>query len=680
MIKFLVIVICLTFTRAPDNKVGFSNLITIFQECTITYLHLQPLADHHYELQEEDDMSVIDGLQSIFKKYKALLQFLITTKPGLASATRDQHNLKKSCHINKRLSLCKVLVLQGTDEILLDELAQNKAEFVWFLTFDLETNCLRDNFTHALVQLHVPRIYLKIANFCHAYLLDIPRQCSKLQAPHHFIDSVEAPLADFENIHHVRKRWSKLHSNMRGVHISMPLVRLHAKQIQYYYYNTGQNIPCGVYPKLLKYIDPNFCSMILLSDRLNFSFLFGNPGSFASANVHSVIRDRLHISKFNRQYWKNHNEVAVTYGVTLEYFSFIVLLDKEIFPLNKGKLKGILAPFPWWTWISTGSLGFTTSVILMRTMNNLQHRISTWRILHAWFSFSALLVDQPAKICLQIRLNKIMLWMAWASFCLVMSHAYRGFLFSSLATKTSPVVPETLNELVETRMLIGSTANYRRANGGSGPTLTEYILPETISPAMNQPARNFYNYLQTCVRWFTVSATQLTVQVSKNKSTDVNFHLYHFSDKFAIIDPLWMVDKIKILFEDVGVYWVSKPVTQPVLLNRQVWTATYNYFYLIFEEFLGKTYDSGMHARWGKFLSAHRIKSEKKIVRHLLGDSIAGDAITNFREHEVSKHIYVEILFHFCVFILLAVLFFIAELGQGFRRKYRLRLVVELRN
>lgn len=48
----------------------------------------------------------------------------------------------------------------------------------------------------------------------------------------------------------------------------------------------------------------------------------------------------------------------------MTHFGFVVFYGKSEFLRKQSKLKGILAPFPWWAWILTGALLVSSSLLM----------------------------------------------------------------------------------------------------------------------------------------------------------------------------------------------------------------------------------------------------------------------------------------------------------------------------
>lgn len=78
--------------------------------------------------------------------------------------------------------------------------------------------------------------------------------------------------------------------------------------------------------------------------------------------------------------------------------------------------------------------------------------------------------------------------------------------------------------------------------------------------------------------------------------------------KFLIIDPVWIIDSIKSLFEQIGVIWVSEPITEQQFVVRMGWKARYNYLYPIIQHSFGKIIESGIPNKWNYF---HRVFDKK---------------------------------------------------------------------
>lgn len=132
----------------------------------------------------------------------------------------------------------------------------------------------------------------------------------------------------------------------------------------------------------------------------------------------------------------------------------------------------------------------------------------------------------------------------------------------SLAVTTIPHVPETITELAESRMLIGTREHHPDfPNPATFSTFTKSVLAEMITMSGHCSRHGMYSYLESSVLFFTDNFITMVKKVSWNRTIKVNSsRLVNIPHTFAIIDPSRLVKRVKRLFQELDVFWVSKPV------------------------------------------------------------------------------------------------------------------------
>lgn len=251
-----------------------------------------------------------------------------------------------------------------------------------------------------------------------------------------------------------------------------------------------------------------------------------------------------------------------------------------MFSRKELQLNGIRSPFPWWVWVVIGIAGFAVYTLLLRNGKSLLHgNCLSWKSIFLWLKFTCLFVDQPVPERQKSReLRNFKLWFCWAVFCLVISHAYRGFLFSSLATDTIPSTPQTLRELVESGILIGTTEVYISENFSEESSLIHH-LPGIILGEVKAECQDIYSRLQASLFWLIGDEANFSIQASQNKTALVGPSKMTISipQKFAVIDPTERATSIKSFLEEAGIYWASELITEQKFVDHVAWCGHYNY-------------------------------------------------------------------------------------------------------
>lgn len=475
----------------------FSDILKVFQECSIIYFHLsQATFQTRVEYQDEVFTEVIETFNSVFRE--SLLQYKISMRPtgteiiGISSS-------------RYKFSLCTVVIFLAEhvqvsqDIIKINKAPEERSEFIWYLK-PVDKSHKEKPYTH-LRKSFKPAIYLEIQNYVAAFYVCIPCENDNMSST---VDTPDTSVT----VSDIRKNWDKLHENLRKINIHVPQGRVTHSQISYYFHS-GHSAPCAQYPGKAFKFRPNMCAIILLSSMKNFTMLLG----WVPDDVirHSTIRFELNLDDRNVVILKWIVHASTNYGVEFIHFAFVTFFKKQLIKINHADIiqHFIFAPFPRWTWVSVGAFGVTTSVMFSFGMGNLKG---------AWISAVLtptnlfLLIDQPIpRISCNDRLAKLGLMTAWCAFCLIISNAYKGFIFSCLTGLIRPVVPETLVDLLESGMVIGTTDFFQQELAPTKcSTLKFGILPEIISGIKD--SEKIYSSLKDCVHQFDPDLVELSVQ------------------------------------------------------------------------------------------------------------------------------------------------------------------------
>lgn len=635
-------------------------LLEIFRTCSLTYYNLQDM--------EQRQPTLLQKLQNKFVEHNVTLQlFSFQTTSIRNGSLQAGSSVVSTGHF--KFSSCTVLIFPFEHSEISTELTMANftfssllSEFFWFLSASSSSPQSDKHVTkyHHIVKSHKPAIYLEIANLSQVSFICLPCMRWTIEEVNQKIVLNKKDIFGRNPTpSHIRKSWIQLHSNMQQI----PFASFKFQDLTYQipqYFHTDHTTPCSPYPGVTNYFDPRVCTIILLSRTYNYSLTIRNVDKedIGFSRLHFIIVDKAYLDQNLINSRKEGISLPI-FGVDLDLYGFMVLYDKKNLHVNELRLLGILAPFPAWVWLAIGFLSFLTSTLLWWNWETSQ--IIFGNLMHSWFTFTSLLLDQPSPKIPGGKdgLEKLKLWLPWSIFCLIISQGYRGFLFSSLAVVTTPVTPATVGELIGTGMLLGSTEVYYQPNGTRGPALCDKILPE-LTKLMKK--KDMYLELQISVKWFGNSVVPISVNISKQKTVWVGAPPtpIRVPNKFAIIDPIYRLDFLRSLFEQLGVFWVSPSIVEFTVLARGVWYTTNNYVFPIFSEWLSHVYESGLLERWQAFFTEHHKKLRKREQMMLQGMYEKLQVL--HRSHEISKEIYLDILLHYAAFIGASVLIFVSEL------------------
>lgn len=663
LLTFLIIVDTSTGFESDRKTLNFSSLLGCFQECSLTYLYFTGY-EHTDKGQPLDLFELRTGFENdVLLQFRVISDLNVNTKFNPISANAF------------KFSACSVIIFpQEQAQLSLDLIlntrstySQLRHEFTIFLKS--KTQIPTGNFFIPLITARAPTIYLEVEKFSKVFFICLP--CCQSAVSLDKISSV-VPIEAFKlrnfEVLDIRKKWTKLIRNMHKTKISSPQVPRVTAEIPGYF-NSGQTTPCSTYPQRTMFMDRHGCAIVLISEMHNFTLILGNSWRHRPnlPEVHAEIFYYLFADQNNINFWKQAGAMGSSYGVEVEYYAFAVFIDNEELILQDSKLKGILAPFPWWLWLGIVVFGFLTSLFLSCKCIVIGTEQVSWSIMHSWFILASLVVDQPApQIIWRDNLMKLKLWGAWWFFCLVISYTYRGLIFSSLATETTPVTPETLMELAESNIMLATSQFFTRGSDAARrPTFTENLLPKImLSELTSERSKNMCSHLSKSVNFFSDELNLASVEISLNHTTQVDSKVTKIPGTFAIIDPIWLIGEGKVFFEEIGKFWVSKlKMMDSTFSSYLYWSSNYNYFYPTFQLALAQIYESGLYDRWFKISNDNIHKVVVQGIRQLETNQLIPTEDKVARgEHEISRAVYFEVLVHFCIFIGTTLLVFAIEL------------------
>lgn len=633
------------FLAEGENSLLFSALLTTFKDCSLIYFHLENLdKNSHAKHDQNDDPHLLPNLHKRFGE-TAIFQLKVLTFPFLQSGIAQTSNLAANTF---KFAKCTVLIFMrehvqfALDVYIRKGIFQGRTDFVWFLNTNREAELHEENHYLWLVHSRKPSIYLEIRDFSQILMICLPCFSAFPDEKQSLLPMEEAGLKTMQTVEQI---WLTMHRNLHRTVIKywgqQPIT-----QISDYIY-PDHSAPCAFFPRKTRYLLATECAMVLLSIKKNFSMLGEDNKNYVY--IHSVVKSRILLDAISTSVTLQDRELVLNHGIEYTAFGFITLHDKKDLIRNPLKMTEILTPFPTWTWPVIVSVGFTTSICFYCNSESIRP-IRVSKLLDSFYAISILLVDQVAgKLPWKDDVTNRAIWFAWGLFCLVVSNAYKGFIFSELAITETPKTPQTLDELAQSNLKTITLEWFDNITGDvSLPVLTTKILSNEILIETDHARRSMFQQLQSSIEWFPVTYDELTAQISLSKTIEIGGRLLRIEKKLAIMDPIKNLNLLKALLEDVDVFWVSKVISETGLGHQDAWFATYNYLHPILSRGLGTLHESGMFDLWKRFHSLIIEKDHKYLVRIAVGKSPNKDE-NHKGENEISKSVYLKILIIFLV-------------------------------
>lgn len=650
-VKFAVLFLVFLVNAERHKLENVANILGAFNNCSITYYHI---VSNHFPSDTSPQNSNWDRheiSQRLIDKFdEIILQYVVVDLNRYWSKTGPPYlELGAS-----RYSACTVTILLRRYVRFMSALTKSetmfpkiRSQFMWYLKSSSDDGS--EYPYYYLVNVERPAIHLEIENLDFRRVSAVCIHCSVKGAT--TTSNLNTGISIFHtDITLIKRYWIRQNSDLRGASIQSSIATNHN------FFHSEQSVPCSSYPDMTKLDVANHCLLILLGLKYNLTLVV-NPENvpIQSYVLKLILQNSEMLQEINPGAISSHN-------IRQEFYAFAVFYDQSKIPILQIKVNGILAPFPWWVWICIGAMGFTTSFLLAVKMENLNQWLSM-NILTNWFALTSLIVSQGAPIFGK-RNDILLLWSVWAAFTLIISEAYRGFLFSSLVINVPPSTPRNLSELTESSMLILTTETVHDFTGEY--SALSFMLNSISIHEIRPKQKKIYNQLAQSLNLFTTSNlirfAELCVLITVNKSAveSTNLKKITIPNKFAIFDSVTTLERFMSNLEVLGNYWISKPVTEHRLGAKEGWNIAPNYMQPSISASIANVDQSGMFDWWEKSLNIYCKWDSIADVKFIAG-GMWNSHVTSDREDKISKDVHWQILFYFGGCIAACFLIFISE-------------------
>ncbi|CAL8105083.1 unnamed protein product [Orchesella dallaii] len=293
--------------------------------------------------------------------------------------------------------------------------------------------------------------------------------------------------------------------------------------------------------------------------------------------------------------------------MNIQPYEYTVVLNE--LPTN---LEALVQPFDRMTWIALIFTAFLITVIMQCELKASRPNIlGVMKISSAcvWLPTFATMIDQPVSNLSQLMKKNTANALIWGQWCIVavtLSQFYKGGLFSFLSSSPSPEVPNNIEAILRTEMLIltKNSANcYRNSYINLIPcsTLKEMIRNDLLSYNFKNVSFNYtelYRRLEWIGNHYTRSMEQL---LGSSNVYTINTNITQNSASLVFIGTPEQVKLFKLQFALFSGKWTSKPVLVSLFMDRDGWIIRENYLHRVFKMMLAQLYESGLYDRWNNF-------------------------------------------------------------------------------
>lgn len=612
----------LLFLRSHATCTDFLQLLNACDECIFTAFYYYPVDNITDSVSNFLHSQEIDNFHN-----RVNIEFsrnIVSRKLLNANLARKDYSHHVS-NYNKRLSHCSIHLFPSSNTKVILETRNNNEpypNYVWILymgTTDIISRGPKIQWIHFMQ----PVIFLEIYNFTQYNFMCFP--CLSVSSHLLVVEYVRSVI----NLQKLHRIWHKIHEDLRGIHINNEHhYGLTEKKLAEYI--DSNNVVCKVSAFSKSLISPHFCSVILISKKLNFTLVKNlNVKRFDNGTKHSTILYNTVISKQDLEVFRSTGYEWMPFGVHTEPFAFSVIYNKNSKFANRNS---ILSPFSWSIWFGVGAASLFTAFVISYTVlqssnkkPKLSLRLKLNHVSRFWLHLNTLLIDQSTRfgiVSLTISrsnvkvLVAITLWFSWTFVCMQISQHYKGLIFSSLSVPRKPILPETVEDLLHSKLLIGTTANVLiRVRNTTFSQLRDIMLADILA---NDPGQTSVKTLQKSLAWFTDSVQQFVFNALKSGTVLIQGSKFaeKLPNEFAIMDPLTQINLFTTLFQFLGEKLISKPRHVSVFTNRDFWTVPGNYLYHFISNAVAQIYETGLFQRWDKhFIYKRQINRIQEIFQ-----------------------------------------------------------------
>ncbi|CAL8131041.1 unnamed protein product [Orchesella dallaii] len=402
--------------------------------------------------------------------------------------------------------------------------------------------------------------------------------------------------------------WKKLHRNLNEV-----LVGINDDLILE---NSISRWSCNIHK--IYVVPVHTCVYFTMWKALNFTNI--NTHSPITHELYShtegLIFSRVPVTRSTTKMVLSENLEFISYAWHIQPYSSLMVVEQV--SIN---WQAIIQPFDAYTWIfllvAINIVGLVLCLELTTWYAKLckvEFQITLLSASHSWFKVEfatvALLIRQSVPIGQFMNKSPkslFVLWCFWSFVAVTLSQFYEGSMFSFLSTTVSPLVPQTLDEVLRTNTLMFTQTSGQKFVGGT-PTNKYSILKESVLSEMIENDRkkndSAYGELYRKIKFIWIGYNvNTTLEFQKNgwiinTLSGVAIKVPH---TFFLVDTVAQVTFFRAYLSIITQKWLSKPVSLPTLVSRHGWVIKRNYMYETLKRKLAQLYESGLYVRWDVF-------------------------------------------------------------------------------
>lgn len=591
--------------------------LQLFSKPIRTNNFLQSFVHCQFRLSLGNDQEIEkdnEALAPLVQFYAGAATFTFFTREGINSLVLSRSRTKNRRSGNsRRFHKCDVHLYLSKNLEFVDETEDinERPEFVWilFLNFSVnEENKQRGAGRNEqiasyvnLVNLAYPAIYFAIFGFNEAKLF-----CFSCDDNDRLVDLSSTSYFNYKDLHnYYNSVWKNSQRSLHGTLI----------KINYLFtpYRSPLKFHCNIHKRYFE--DEIYCTYFILSNVLNISLINNQDERLREVVTHGSLYTGMIVSNTN-SYWMSYGRYEMLYaGFSQEAYTYFMVLDEA--PNN---LQAIIQPFDISTWILLFLSLFSVATLLtqyyLKCSKNTRVPGSIITSFRKFFlSALTFLLDQPVTfftfntIWIKESIFIIILWSSWSFLSVSLSQAYKGTLFSFLASTPSPWIPGNLKSLLLSGMqlLTWSTVETRTSSNDGLMSLKtanstlKFMLGDVIK--LNEKNDSIYRTFQKRLEWISGTSDAVVLNIMQNHS---NYNSYLNSTvkikrAFIFIDVEAQTEFLSMQLKFFTKKWISQLQALPMFMSRSAWTLKENYLAQRLKNVMAQVYESGLYSRWDTF-------------------------------------------------------------------------------
>ncbi|CAL8128740.1 unnamed protein product [Orchesella dallaii] len=392
------------------------------------------------------------------------------------------------------------------------------------------------------------------------------------------------------------------------------------------------------------------CTLVVLASKLNFTIKFAHDSSSDTRQLYDYIGD-VHpiypLISFNLRDYSPKNYDWLSYGFKATPFSFITVIDHKTIPHS---FHSLMQPLDY----STQILIVVCNLMVLVVFTCISETNSFKIMEDVAFALLANTVEQPAENLFAIedslstpkKIVKTFLFSAWLFATWQIVGLYKSSIFSYLSVHTNPTSPNSLNQLIQSKISIITWTALREFNDTAfitrkSSTFRDIVVAEMLK-SESQLSSDFSNnlkYLYERIEWENIEINEFLLNRILNENPSEK------KATFAFFDTKELVESVKIMIDIFSKNWASDIVLVPIFINRYFWIVYKNAFCAPFNKYLARLYESGIYSWWkADFIFRIRRKAGKDIANLLRR--------TNWKQSSVGRAVEQGRFFNVLLFLL----------------------------